>query len=775
VTTQDIQCSCGAEECFSGAEQDPLKSGKNREKRARLLECVRWVVCLIVGFAFACDPTASSLHGEDNQIALAPILVEAEAQRVSAIERAKPSAVSVFVPGGGGGGSGVLISPDGFALTNFHVSSPAGSFMRCGLSDGQIYDAVIVGIDPVGDLALIRLLGRDDFPYAQLGDSRLARVGDWCMVIGNPFLLASNLQPTVTWGILSGVGRYQYPSGTLLEYGDCLQTDASINPGNSGGPLYDSEGKLLGIVGRASFEKRGRVNVGVGYAISIQQAKNFLGSLRSGRIVDHATLGATVSTDPDGGARVSNVLQSSDAYRRGLRYGAEILEIDGRTVQNANEVQKVLATLPSGWRVRVNYRLNGQSNETLVRLMSVHQEDELLQKMSAALPPPPPRPQPKPTESQDESQPSDESDQPNLPGGLEKMREAEGGEGPAPKMPTLKVAEKKIPKSVTAQLIERKGYANYFFNQQQQQLLFEALEKQSPALSGTEEASWVIRGQTQTDPPVPFQCVISDEGMIWKLGDTVTEFQNRSDLYDVINNRSAAAVLAAIDGLRRFLTQGPQKFGETFYLGSMPLGGSRPLRDCLVGNDGELELRWLTHPQTRQLEAMEVFADRDLDPLEVWFEYPPADATAKLESPQSKAWQRPSVLDLRYGTESILRLEIQAWETLSGAEGLQPQEKEQLEGSQVRSFSATHQILHPMQELLATDDHADRHASSARLGIPEQIRKLQTLPSKGLNLHTAPGLNNLTNQIAGWDAGDDTASQWDGKDWNADREASDVF
>lgn len=355
------------------------------------------------------------------------------------------------------------------------------------------------------------------------------------------------------------------------------------------------------------------------------------------------------------------------------------------------------------------------------------------------------------------------------------MREAEGGEGPAPKMPTLKVAEKKIPKSVTAQLIERKGYANYFFNQQQQQLLFEALEKQSPALSGTEEASWVIRGQTQTDPPVPFQCVISDEGMIWKLGDTVTEFQNRSDLYDVINNRSAAAVLAAIDGLRRFLTQGPQKFGETFYLGSMPLGGSRPLRDCLVGNDGELELRWLTHPQTRQLEAMEVFADRDLDPLEVWFEYPPADATAKLESPQSKAWQRPSVLDLRYGTESILRLEIQAWETLSGAEGLQPQEKEQLEGSQVRSFSATHQILHPMQELLATDDHADRHASSARLGIPEQIRKLQTLPSKGLNLHTAPGLNILTNQIAGWDAGDDTASQWDGKDWNADREASDVF
>ncbi|MEO1530054.1 MAG: trypsin-like peptidase domain-containing protein, partial [Planctomycetota bacterium] len=154
----------------------------------------------------------------------------AERARVAAIDRARPSAVSVFVPGGGGGGSGVLISPEGYALTNFHVTSPAGTFMRCGLSDGRVYDAVLVGLDPVGDLAMIRLLGRDDFPYATIGDSLKAEAGDWCMVIGNPFLLATNLQPTVTWGILSGVGRYQYPSGTLLEYADCLQTDASINP-----------------------------------------------------------------------------------------------------------------------------------------------------------------------------------------------------------------------------------------------------------------------------------------------------------------------------------------------------------------------------------------------------------------------------------------------------------------------------------------------------------------------------------------------------------------
>ncbi|MCG8651927.1 MAG: trypsin-like peptidase domain-containing protein, partial [Pirellulales bacterium] len=163
----------------------------------------------------------------DNPLTIDPLVLEAEEARIAAIARAMPSAVSVFVPGGAGGGSGVLISPQGYALTNFHVSSPAGSYMRCGLSDGNVYDAVIVGIDPVGDLAMIRLLGRNDFPVAELGSSRQAKAGDWCMVIGNPFLLASNLQPTVTWGILSGVGRYQYPSGTLLEYADCLQTDAS--------------------------------------------------------------------------------------------------------------------------------------------------------------------------------------------------------------------------------------------------------------------------------------------------------------------------------------------------------------------------------------------------------------------------------------------------------------------------------------------------------------------------------------------------------------------
>ncbi len=217
------------------------------------------------------------------------VVLAAQAQRVETIERIMKPTLAIFDSGGQGGGSGVIITPDGYALTNFHVAAPTGPAMKCGLSDGRLVDAVVVGLDPGGDVALIKLFGSDEsnsaagaareaqdsFPAADLGDSDTVRVGDWTYVAGNPFLLADDFRPTITYGIISGVHRYQYPARTLLEYSDCLQTDAAINPGNSGGPLFDAAGRLIGINGRGSFEKRGRVNVGVGYAISINQIKRF--------------------------------------------------------------------------------------------------------------------------------------------------------------------------------------------------------------------------------------------------------------------------------------------------------------------------------------------------------------------------------------------------------------------------------------------------------------------------------------------------------------------
>ena len=273
----------------------------------------------------------------------------------------------------------MVISPDGFALTNFHVVQPCGAAMKCGMADGKIYDAVVVGIDPTGDVALIKLFGRDDFPAAEFGDSDKAKQGDWVFAMGNPFLLATNLQPTATYGILSGTHRYQPPAGTLLEYTDCLQTDASINPGNSGGPLFDAQGRLIGINGRCSFEKRGRVSVGVGYAISINQIKNFLGDLHSGRIVDHATLGARVA-DSEGRVTVAEILEHSDAFRRGLRYDDELVGFAGRDIGTPNAFKNILGIFPKGWRVPMSFRREGKKFDILVRLPGLHGREELLKK-----------------------------------------------------------------------------------------------------------------------------------------------------------------------------------------------------------------------------------------------------------------------------------------------------------------------------------------------------------------------------------------------------------
>lgn len=594
----------------------------------------------------ATSASSTATAGPDDSIAES--VLRAEQERIAAIDKAVPTAVSVFVPGGAGGGSGVLISPQGYALTNFHVTSPAGSYMRCGLSDGNIYDAVIVGIDPVGDLALIQLLGRDDFPAAELADSDKLRAGQWCFVVGNPFLLATNLQPTVTWGMLSGVHRYQYPSGTLLEYADCLQTDASINPGNSGGPIYDAKGRLIGIVGRASFEKRGRVNVGVGYAISINQAKNFIGYLESGRIVDHATLGATVVTDPEGGVRVSNILESSDAYRRGLRYNDEIIEVAGRVVSTANDVQNMLGTLPKGWRVPIAFARDGRRQEILVRLAGVHGEDELLEKMATALPPPPPAP-PAPSENEngeeqgadgaadDGAAPDDASEKP-AEESAEKPSDMKGADG------------KPIPQSSAKQIVPREGFANYFYNQKNQIRMFETLKATSPAASPI----WEIRGKADVANAQDVIIRLSDEGLLLTVGAKEYPIASTADRFDSVDGKAGAAMLPALDNWRRLLVRGTDRFGDVYYLGTAPFLGQRPLRDVLVGTADELETRFISHPESGRLEAVELFADRSEDPAELILDW--TGSTAEKPFPTS--------MELRYGTEVYLRITVDSWQVL---------------------------------------------------------------------------------------------------------------
>lgn len=390
------------------------------------------------------------------QLSAQQSVAEREAARVETIRRITPSVVCVMAPNGEGGGSGVLISADGYAISNYHVTSGSGSFMKCGLSNGKLYDSVIVGIDPTGDVALIQLQGRTDFEFAQPGDSEQVRVGDEVMALGNPFLLASDFSPTVTYGIVSGIRRYQYPANTFLEYTDCIQIDASINPGNSGGPLFDIQGRWIGINGRASFEKRGRVNSGAAYAISVNQVQLFIEHLKSGLIVDHGVTEFTVET-VEGEVVVSQVSELSEAWRRGLRPGAQIISFAGRVVTSANDFQNIVGIFPEGTRLPLTWRDKTGLHDATIRLRPLH----AFQKAPEL--------------------PEERKSEPKPDGHPELPEEEQGGSD----------AKEVLPEALTKLFVERDGFCNFYFNDIQQKRLLEPLRSRIGSM-GSYQAGWKI-------------------------------------------------------------------------------------------------------------------------------------------------------------------------------------------------------------------------------------------------------------------------------------------
>ncbi len=488
-------------------------------------------------------------------------VLDAQSARIVTIEKAKPAVLSIFESQGRGGGSGVVISADGYAITNFHVVQPCGAAMKCGMADGRVYDAVLVGLDPTGDVALIKLLGREDFPFAEMADSDQVRVGDGVLAMGNPFLLSTNLQPTVTYGIISGTHRYQFPSGTLLEYTDCLQTDASINPGNSGGPLFDAAGRLIGINGRCSFDKRGRVSVGVGYAISINQIKNFLGDLKSGRIVDHATLGARVITDEAGRVVVAEILEQSDAFRRGLRDDDEIVSFAGRAVSTANGYKNILGILPKGWRVPMSYRRDGKRSDILVRLPGLHNREELLQAMETHRPE---EPLPLP--------PPDEQSKPKPPNPGENP---DGRKKPVPegRRPAAAPSPDEIPEIVKKYFQEKRGYANYYFNKLNQERIWKAWNGGS-RLAG-QRGMWSISGSLSNGGAFNFE--LSDGQAALNGPSLQSQWKATDDLAPAPNLAHSGGFLPALYLWRRLAVEGFARFGEVYYLGTAPLAGAKDL------------------------------------------------------------------------------------------------------------------------------------------------------------------------------------------------------
>ena len=189
-------------------------------------------------------------------------------------------------------------------------------------------------------------------------------VGETVFAMGNPFLLATDFTPTTTFGIVSGTHRYQEGQGNrMLVYPDCIQVDAAVNPGNSGGPLFNERGEVIGINGRISLGDRGRVNVGVGFAIASNQIRNFLGDLIAGRHAEHGTLDLSAwymtaprETNGRRGVFVQQMFKDSVASAAGIALGDEITTFNGVDVRSANQLATLIGVLPAGAWVTVGHR-----------------------------------------------------------------------------------------------------------------------------------------------------------------------------------------------------------------------------------------------------------------------------------------------------------------------------------------------------------------------------------------------------------------------------------
>lgn len=272
-----------------------------------------------------------------------------------------------------GSGSGIIISDDGYILTNNHVVEKA-SKVTVGLSDKRTFTAKVVGTDPLTDLAVIKI-DASNLTTAYLGDSENLKVGQWVMAIGNPLSLSS----TVTAGIVSAIGRGQL--GLIHDtYGveNFIQTDAVINPGNSGGAMVDLSGAVVGINSAIAMQGTGTY-IGYGFAIPINLAKSVAkdiiayGKVNRGYIgvsineVDDA-IAKSVGLDKPRGIIIGNVIEGGAASESDLKSGDIILSIDGKEVNQPNALQGYIASKSAGTTVNLKIFRDGKEIERKITL-----------------------------------------------------------------------------------------------------------------------------------------------------------------------------------------------------------------------------------------------------------------------------------------------------------------------------------------------------------------------------------------------------------------------
>ena len=253
-------------------------------------------------------------------------------------------------------GSGVIISPDGYILTNNHVVEGADD-IEVTLTDSRQAKAQVIGTDPETDLAVLKI-ALDKLPVIVLGNSDQIDVGDRVLAIGNPF----GVGQTVTSGIVSALGRSQLGINTFENF---IQTDAAINPGNSGGALVDASGNLLGI--NTAIYSRSGGSMGIGFAIPVSTAKLVLdGIVKDGRVVRgwigvepnelSPELAETFGVKADSGVIITGVLQAGPAAQAGMRPGDVIVQVGDKPIRNVSELLTAVAALKPGEAAKFDVR-----------------------------------------------------------------------------------------------------------------------------------------------------------------------------------------------------------------------------------------------------------------------------------------------------------------------------------------------------------------------------------------------------------------------------------
>ena len=263
-----------------------------------------------------------------------------------------------------GAGSGVIIDPRGYILSNHHVVDKAEE-VTVTLNDRRKFKAKVIGSDSKTDVAVIKIEAKN-LPVAPLGNSSSLQVGQWVLAIGNPF----GLSQTVTAGIVSAKGR----SGVgITEYEDFIQTDAAINPGNSGGPLINLHGEVVGI--NTAILSRSGGYQGIGFAIPVNQARTIMEQIISSGKVQRSWLGVQIEeVTPDiaqafglnevAGCLVQQIFPKSPAKKAGLRSGDIILYFDGQKITRSAQLRNTVATTPAGTKVPVEIFRN-QKRQTI--------------------------------------------------------------------------------------------------------------------------------------------------------------------------------------------------------------------------------------------------------------------------------------------------------------------------------------------------------------------------------------------------------------------------